>query len=26
MEPEDPVVQFLIYILLMLAPFWMMGC
>jgi len=26
MEPSDPVVQYLTYILLMLAPLWMLGC
>jgi len=26
MESTDPVVQYLIYILLMLAPLWMLGC
>jgi len=26
MSEHDPVLQFLLYVLLMLAPFWMMGC
>jgi len=26
MDPADPVAQYLAYILLMLAPFWMIGC
>jgi len=25
-DPHDPVVQFLIYLLLMLAPLWLIGC
>jgi len=26
MEPSDPIVQYLTYLLLMLAPLWMLGC
>jgi len=26
MESTDPVIQYLIYVLLMLAPLWMLGC
>jgi len=25
-SPHDPVVQFLLYLLLMLAPLWLIGC
>jgi len=25
-DPRDPIVQFIIFILLMLAPLWMLGC
>jgi len=25
-DPRDPIVQFLIWIVLMLAPLWMLGC
>jgi len=25
-NPHDPVLQFLLYVLLMLAPLWMLGC
>jgi len=26
MNEHDPIVQFILYVLLMLAPTWMMGC
>jgi len=26
MSEHDPIAQFILYVLLMLAPFWMMGC
>jgi len=26
MDPHDPVVQFIIFVLLLLAPLWMLGC
>jgi len=26
MESTDPIIQYLRYILLMLAPLWMLGC
>jgi len=26
MDPHDPIVQFVIFILLLLAPLWMLGC
>jgi len=26
MDPADPVAQYLTYILLMLAPLWLLGC
>jgi len=25
-NPHDPIVQFLLYLLLMLAPLWLIGC
>jgi len=25
-DPRDPIVQFLIWIMLLLAPLWMLGC
>jgi len=26
MSPHNPIIQFLIFVLLMLAPLWMLGC
>jgi len=26
MDPHDPLVQFIIFLLLLLAPLWMLGC
>jgi len=26
MSEHDPIVQFILYVLLMLAPAWLMGC
>jgi len=26
MDRHDPIVQFIVFVLLMLAPLWMMGC
>jgi len=26
MDPHDPIVLFIIFILLLLAPLWMLGC
>jgi len=26
MDPHDPVVLFIIFVLLLLAPLWMLGC
>jgi len=26
MDPHDPIVQFIIFVLLLLAPLWMLGC
>jgi len=26
MRPHDPIIQFILFVLLMLAPLWMMGC
>jgi len=26
MSTHNPIVQFLLFVLLLLAPFWMMGC
>jgi len=26
MEPDDPDVLFIIFVLLLLAPLWMLGC
>jgi len=26
MSPRDPIIQFIIFVLLMLAPLWMLGC
>jgi len=25
-DPHDPIVQFIIFVLLLLAPLWMLGC
>jgi len=25
-SPHNPIIQFLLFALLMLAPFWMLGC
>jgi hypothetical protein len=25
-DPRDPIVEFLIWMLLLLAPLWMLGC
>jgi len=26
MDPRDPIIQFILFVLLMLAPLWMLGC
>ena len=26
MDPRDPIIQFILFLLLMLAPLWMLGC
>jgi len=26
MNPHNPIIQFLIFVFLMLAPLWMLGC
>ena len=25
-DPRDPIIQFILFVLLMLAPLWLLGC